>query len=30
MTEPERFFSHRGQKGLTGRMVAVIGVAGVR
>ncbi len=25
MTEPDRFFSHRGQKGLTGRMVAVIG-----
>jgi len=26
MSEPERFFSHRGQSGLTGRMVAVIGV----
>ncbi len=25
MSEPDRFFSHRGQKGLTGRMVAVIG-----
>lgn len=28
MTEPQRFFSHRGQRGLTGRLVAVIGVAG--